>query len=213
MTLNSSQTRAVPIIVGSMGAVVLLALTWLMLVSPQLSAAESVRKETKSLAADNEMLGIKISGLKRLSGNLPKLQDELRTALASLPSDSALPELTRELTTIADATKVDLTNIDIGALTAAGTAGAPTGGASTQVAISVTANLTGPFAHLVSFLHKVESGERGATVTSAQLVASSVARTSSIDVSGGLTVQFTVYSSPMDDATLAEINKLLAATR
>ena len=92
---------------------------WFGAISPQLSSTSSLQAQTQSAQDENLALQSKISKLRRESATLPLLTSELRNLLAALPSDSGLPQFTRQVTAQAARQGVGLTSITVGSISAA----------------------------------------------------------------------------------------------
>jgi hypothetical protein len=108
---------------GAALAVLILAIGWFGLISPQRSSTSSLRAEADSAQAQNTVLAAKVAKLKQQNDGVGELKTELRTALGALPFDTGLPTFTRQVAGQATRSKVALTSISVG--TAATTAGAP----------------------------------------------------------------------------------------
>ncbi len=228
MSDQTRNPRTIRIAVGAASGLVLVAVSWLVLIGPQRSAAAQVRAQTQTVVSQNQLTALHNQSLAQQSKGLPALQSKLRAALTALPSGSGLPELTRDLTNFASSCSVTLAEIDVGAVSPVvapapivtpSTDGNVTDAPSTAVsstgeyAIPVTVTVNGSATKLTAFLARIETGSRGAVVGSAQITDSATARIASVDTNSTLTVQLTVYSAPLSGADLAGINRLLTASR
>jgi len=207
------QDRRVWIGGGLIAAFLVAIAGWFFAISPELSSADSLRSET----ANTEMLNIsaqaKLNALKNKSEHKDELVSSLRSALAALPADSGLPDLTRQVSAQASATHVTLTSITVGATTAVGApAGAPANVTSAGLsATAITLSTNGTLAQQVAFLHAVQvDGPRRALVTSVQLTPSSDAGSGSVDGASTWTIQLSVFSQPQTAQQRAQLDKLLA---
>ena len=229
-----AQDKRVWLAGGAVLAVLILAVGWLAVISPQLSSARTLRGQSDSARAQNAVLATKVAKLKRQNDNVGQLRTSLRNALAALPFDSGLPTFTRQLADQASESGVALSSITVGTAaatvttatapttTAAGsgtTAGtttaapAPAAAApAAMVSIPVTLLSTGSNKGQLAFLKAIQvGGPRRALVISTNVGTGSTAGGASIDKSSTMTTQLTIFSTPLDASARAQLLALLRA--
>ena len=229
-----AQDKRVWLAGGAALAVLIVAVGWLAVISPQLTSAHALHGQADSARAQNSVLAAKVAKLKRQNDNVGQLKQSLRSSLAALPFDSGLPTFTRQLADQATETKVALTSITVGsavapaappaapsASTATTSAGTTTGSAApvpaaaapaAVLAIPITLLSKGTNPAQLAFLKKIQvEGPRRALVTSTTLTSGASAGRASIDASAAMTTQLTIFSAPLDAAARAQLLKLLSA--
>lgn len=216
---------------GGVAAFVMLVAGWLLVISPQRDAAASLRSEAADGQVANAATASKIAALARLNQDPSLLATGLREALAALPSDSGLPEFTRQVTAQATAHDLSLSSIVVGGITAPspdadtsgttptdGTDPADTSTAGTSgsvlpagiVSIPITLISDGSAADQLAFLHAIRVvGPRVGLVTATQLSVPPTTGKASIEPDCTMTVSITVFSAVRDKAQQAEYAKLL----
>jgi hypothetical protein len=240
--MSSFQNRRMWIGGGAIAALLLAAIGWFLFISPELSSASDQHNQANAVRQQNEDLQQSLKTLQEKSARLGEYTSALRRALEALPSDSGLPEFTRQLSSQAHANGVTLTSVVVGGITAVAPATAPTvaptddsstptptdsaepttdATASAEPAtaagglysVQVTIQSTGSLAHQESFLHAVQvAGPRRALITATQLAPASGGKTSSLDAATNVTTQLTVFSAPQTPDQVAQLNKLLSGT-
>lgn len=210
------QSKGLWLIGGAGAAVVIAVAGWFGAISPQLSSTSSLQAQTQSAQDENLALQSKISKLRRESATLPLLTSELRNLLAALPSDSGLPQFTRQVTAQAARQGVGLTSITVGSISAANgkstVGGSGTSAADSNVfSIPVTLVSTGAATNQLAFLKAIQvDGPRRALVTSTQLTPSSGGNSKlPAGASITLTTQLSVFSAPLTPKQQAQFEKLL----
>jgi hypothetical protein len=199
---------------GAVAAVLIAAVSWFMVISPERSSTASLGTETNDAQLQNTLTQAKVTKLRLEAANVGKLQARLASALQALPKASGLPAFTRQLSAQAAATHVAVTSISIGAITTAnadGTAMRPGAAPATTTpgttaaataagsvfAIPVTVVSSGSFTHELAFLTAIQTlGPRRALVTSTQFAPGTGALAASLDTATTLTAQLTVFSAP-----------------
>jgi hypothetical protein len=206
---------------GTVAAVLVAAVAWMVVVNPKLSDASSLRSQTDAANTGNSVLQTKIDKLQQDKANLGALQKSLADAQAALPPDSGLAAFTRQIGEQAAAAHVTVTSITASAPAPVGGASpasaaaasdtattpaasssaapAPAAGASAATAphgayaIPVTIAVTGSQAADLRFLQGIQTGGgRAVLVTSTQLSGSGT------DATGGttLTIQLQAFAVP-----------------
>lgn len=119
---------------GAAGAVLLFAVAWFLLISPQNSETAGLHDQQVSTDAQIATLRHRLADLRTAQQNLPKYQAELAKDRAALPTAPALSDLLRELQAAGDAAGVTVT-----AMTAANPAAAAPGSRLQMVTVTVSA--------------------------------------------------------------------------
>jgi hypothetical protein len=227
--MRYAQNRRVWVGGGALAAVLLALIGWFALINPQLSSAASLRGQAGAAEQQNAQLQAKIAKLQRQNDDLAGLTSSLRDALAALPTDSGLPEFTRQLAQQAGHHRVNLTSMSVGSVTPAtaatasstassttatsgsSTSSAATGSAAGNLyAIQVTLISSGTARDQVAFLRAVQvDGPRRALVTAVQFTPTSGSSDGAIDGASTMTTQLTVFSAPLEPQAEAELDKLL----
>ncbi len=214
--MPATQLRRLWIGGAAFAALLIAAVGWLFVISPELSSASSLRTEASDSDWQNTMLQSKVNKLAQESKNVGALTSALSAAIAALPTSSGLSGFTRQLTSQATAYHVEIQSIAVGSVsvvTADGTATATDATSTTAAgqlyAVPVTVVSTGSLAHQVAFLHAIQAiGPRRALVSSVQVGASG-STSGSIDADDTATIQLTAFSAPQTPEQLAELKKLL----
>jgi hypothetical protein len=207
-------------------AVLIAAIGWLGVISPQLSKASALRGEAANVEQQNSVLGGKVKKLKDQNANIDSLTTALQNALDALPYDSGLPAFTRQLSRQAQQHQIVVTSIAVASITAAAIAdpgpttatspgtsagGTPAVAPGRLLAIPITLVSTGSLPHQLAFLTAIQSaGPRRALVTSTQLTPSSGSVIASLDASCTMTTQLTVFTAALSPQAQAQLEKLLS---
>ncbi len=178
-------------LLSALAALLILLAGWFLLISPKRSEAAALRAQTSTQLAANDQLRVKIANLKAQAANLPEERALLASIAKQLPDNPALPQLVRDLTSMATAANVDLksmapgtaspfqlpapaakgtttTGTTPGTTTPATTAGsAGPGGAQAPALfkITVTLQVQGTYVDIERFLNAAESSTRKMLVT------------------------------------------------
>lgn len=212
---------------GGVAAVMISALAWFMVVSPELSNASSLDEQTLAAQTQNITLQSKIHRLQADNANMDALVSSLRQARTALPVDSSLAEFTRQLSGYASQHGVGISGITAGepmALTtpagagtaaAAGAAAVPPPGASTAsatgrtYALPLTVVVKGAAANDLNFLAALQGpGKRAALVTGAQLTGDTTKRGAAMQ----LTVQLQLFVTPQASSPADDLLRRLSET-
>jgi Tfp pilus assembly protein PilO len=141
--------------------VFLVIVSYLLLIHPKMSEADSYRAQRVSTQQSNDQLRLNIAQLKAEYATLPAKQAELAVVQQQLPASPNLPTLIRNMTSMANESGVTLNSIAPAAPVAATTtAGGPT--TSGLYDIPVTLTVQGDFASNELFLQKVQTEMRRA---------------------------------------------------
>jgi hypothetical protein len=111
---------------GAIAALLIAAVAWMLLISPERSSASSLREETVSAQDQNNILRIKLAKLRKDNANLPKLAAEFKDVRAGLPTASAMTTFTRQLTAEATAHQLSLGGITVSSAKSVGAGGVTT---------------------------------------------------------------------------------------
>jgi hypothetical protein len=157
--------------------VALLVLTYLALVSPRRADADSLTEQTAAAEQANDATQLRTAQLRALYATLPQRRAELTTMIAQLPVTADIPGFVRSIDALAHSSGVVLNGITPAAATYLGAngAGAPAAaganGAATirPVAIPVTVVVRGPYFKAVTFLQRLQSGQRAFLVNNLQV--------------------------------------------
>jgi len=218
---------------GGVAGVVISALAWFMVISPELSDASSLDAQTVDSQTQNISLQSKLHRLQADNAKMDALVTSLQEARTALPVDSNLAEFTRQLSGYASANRVSISGITAGepaAMTSAApaaatapAAAAPAAGASAPAAapaagvatvspvgqlygLPLTVVVKGSATGDLGFLAAVQGpGRRAALVSGTQLTGDTTKRDGAMQ----LTIQLQVFVSPQPpgavDALLARL--------
>jgi Tfp pilus assembly protein PilO len=168
---------------GGAVAVILLAVAWFLLISPQNEETAGLRDQQVSTEAQITTLRHRLADLRAQQGNLPKYHAQLQQDRAALPTAPALSDFLRELRAAGDAV-----GVQVAAMTAAAPANVTAAGTKLQaVTVSVTAQgSTGALSQFIAQLQQVQP--RAALVDGVHL--------DSLGGSGVLSVTIRVFIAP-----------------
>lgn len=155
------------LLLAVLGAVLLIAVFWLLLFQPQRDRLAEVEEE---IAVQLDQQAQETSAINRLRGvrdEAPEVEAQLAAAEAIVPRDAALPAALRQLQLAADESGLVLRTITTGRPSAVAGDTAPG-----LAALSVQVQLSGAYFQVVDFLRRVEDptiSPRGLTWESASL--------------------------------------------
>lgn len=212
-------------------AIVLVVVSWFGLISPLRADTTLLRGQQTAVEQQNVVLSHKLDVLRSQKENMASLRASLRSADQALPSDSGLPDFTRQVSRQAAGAGVVLGSIAVGAVTPVGraaaaaapaapaaktptaTAAAGSATAGQLFAIPVTITTRGSAKAQFAFVKALEQvGPRRALITSAQFGPDAAATVASIDGGSTLTTVLTVFSAPLTPEALAARDKLIAGS-
>ena len=110
MTVRTQREKLV-IAGGAFGVALVAALSWLMIVSPELSSASNLRQQTDDAQTMNLMLLHQVSDLRAASAQLPAVRSQMNAEREALPTSAGIDTLTRQLAATAHATHVALASV------------------------------------------------------------------------------------------------------
>ncbi|MGX7680786.1 hypothetical protein ACSMXN_18015 [Jatrophihabitans sp. DSM 45814] len=203
---------------GIAGAVVLIAVAWFFAIHPQMGKTDDLKRQTADAQSQNAVQQSRTSKLKADNANINALAAALKEARAALPTDSGLPELTRQLAAQAAASSVQVVSITAGspavATGAAAGAASGTSGATVGSLFSIPMTLVsdGTAVRQQQFLAALQTvGPRRVLVTAVTLAPSGTGNTSSIDAGATMTITLQAFVSPQSDAAIAALARSAAA--
>ncbi|MEO7263037.1 MAG: hypothetical protein ABI047_17550 [Jatrophihabitantaceae bacterium] len=218
---------------GGVAAVVVSALAWFLVVSPELSNAASLDEQTVAAQTQNVSLQSKIHKLQADNANMDALVASLRQARTALPVDSSVAEFTRQLTGYASQHGVSLSGITAGepvSVTPAAPASAPVvapasapaAGSAASVppvgvstpspagqiyALPLTVVVKGAAANDLRFLAAIQGpGKRAALVSGSQLTGDTTKRGTVMQ----LTIQLQLFVAPQAPSAVDALLQRLA---
>jgi Tfp pilus assembly protein PilO len=210
MRSRLSDTR-VWLVGGALLALVIAAVGWTVFIGPQLSTTQDLRDQTVETQRANDLLQVKARSLEDKSTRMGQLTASLRAAEAALPSDSGLPDFTRQINAQATAAGVVITSVVVGA--PAPVAGAtPTSAAEGGVfSMPVTLESRGTLSAQITFLDAVRTlGARRVLVSSLQVSPGVGAKGASISGQSRLSTRLEIFSAPQTPAQTRQLKKLLS---
>lgn len=114
--MDRFQNKRIWIAGGALLAVLIVAASWFLAISPERSAAQSSRDDAANSRLAADVLRGKVHALQVKSRLLPKYTAALGKALETLPFDSGLPAFTRQVNAQAQQHNVQITSITVGAV-------------------------------------------------------------------------------------------------
>jgi Tfp pilus assembly protein PilO len=196
---------------GALLALVIAVVGWTAFIGPQLSATGDLRDETVETQRANDLLEVKARSLEDKSTRMAGLTSSLRAAEAALPSDSGLPDFTRQINAQAKAAGVVITSVVVGAP-------APVVGVtpdSTAVgglfSMPVTVECRGRLGDQIAFLSAVRTaGARRVLISSLQISPGVGSNAASISGAARLSTRLDIFSAPQTLAQTRQLKKLLS---
>ena len=172
-----------------LGSVVILAIGWLLLVSPKKGEAADLHEQATTQVVANATLETQLQVLRAQAKELPKKQAELAQVAAKIPDNPSLPSLIRALTAASTSAGVDFVSVTPGppaAVAAAAaaaqpqaaaaataqttpTAAAAKGAAGTLATIPVALNVVGDYFAVAQFISNLENLPRALRITALTL--------------------------------------------
>jgi Tfp pilus assembly protein PilO len=175
---------------GVLGAAVLLAITWFLLVTPQHTERDNLKDSVNVTQRQLSQLRQRIDKLQEEFAKLPQYKAELAKAQKALPATPALSDLLRELQDAGDATGVTVSGLNVGNLTPLTT----NGGQVYTLALSLTA--AGPIEKLNAFLDQLQQVQPRALLIST----ASLSRTTATSTTASMSLTLTAFVSPSSAA-------------
>lgn len=211
---------------GAAAGVVISALAWFMVVSPELSNASSLDEQTLTAQTQNVTLQSKIHRLQADNSNMDALVASLRQARTALPVDTGLADFTRQLSGYAAEYGVAISGITAGeptalTSTAPAAAAAPAAGSTTTTpgagaaasavgqlyALPLTVVVKGSAANDLRFLAAVQGpARRAALVSGTQLTGDTTNHGAAMQ----LTIQLQLFVAPQAPGAVDALLQRLA---
>ncbi|UQX89546.1 hypothetical protein M6D93_05935 [Jatrophihabitans telluris] len=218
--MTISQDRRLWLGGGVLAAVLLVAASWFLLISPTMSDTSSLKSQTTDGELQSTVLSGKLAKLKQQKDGIAALQSQLAGSLLALPTDSGLPALTRQLTQQAKnngvvlgsivVTGVSRTSPNGGSIVGAGTGSASAAGGLYAIPVSVVVG--GAVKNELAFLHSIQfDGPRTALVNATSFMPLAGTSSATLDRGAALTVQLTVYSAPKSPLQEKQLQQDVAA--
>jgi Tfp pilus assembly protein PilO len=174
---------------GAVAALILLAIAWFFLISPQYAQAASLNNQSAQAAVRLNVLRHKLVQLEQQNADLDKYQAQLAKDRQALPQASGIDDFLRELQAMGESTGVSVTGLAVGATTHVPAAG------SEVYALPLTLNATGDITKVTEFVRQLQlERPRAVLVTSAGVVPTS--QRPSITGPVNLTLNLRVYVAP-----------------
>lgn len=215
--MNAAKNDRVWMAGGGVGAVVIAALAWFAVVSPELSNAASLDEQTVAAQTQNVTLQTKLNRLRADNANLDVLLGSLKQARTALPVETGLADFTRQLSGYASQSAVTVSGITAGEPTSVSSAGAgavPAAGAAVSpagqtFALPLTVVVKGTAANDLRFLQAVQGPNRRAVLVSAtQLTGDATKQGTAMQ----LTIQLQLFVSPQAPGSAEALAKQVAGT-
>jgi len=125
---------------------------WFLVLGPQRAQAADLATQRNFVAQQNDERALSQAQLQSQLEQLPAQKAQLAAILASMPDDSELPQLLRQLESSAENTRVTLTSVVPGTAAAYDAASAP---GVVEVPVAVT--VTGSFAEVELYLKQLQA--------------------------------------------------------
>jgi Tfp pilus assembly protein PilO len=137
------------VIGGVLGAVALLAIGWLFLISPQNAQTSHLNDRAAAAELRLETLQRRLADLRQQSGNLPRYREQLARDRQALPTMAALSDFLRELQAAGDGAGVAVSGVNVGAPT-------PVTAAKQVFVLPITLTASGTAARLNQLLDQLQ---------------------------------------------------------
>ncbi len=171
---------------GVLGAAVLLAVSWLFLISPEHAQRDSLNTEAASAEARLTQLQKRLGDLRKENDKLAEYKARLVKDRQALPTTPALSDLLRELQIAGDLTSVSVSGLNVGNITPLTTA------AGQVYTLALSLNATGTIDKLNAFLDQLQQVQpRALLINTAAL-----SRTSVTTNSASLSLTLNAFVAP-----------------
>ena len=182
--MNMSKSR-ITTVLGSLGLLVLVALSWLLLLSPRLGRASEINDRTGTVQSQNSVLGKDIAALKAQVAGLDQEKTKAQEVALAFPATADLDNLFRQVKQAAASAGLSPTAITsltegtpglvpanaVGGPVAGGGVGLTTTGGVKLASMSFSVSATGDFGALVRFLGNLETMPRAYVVKTTTVAA------------------------------------------
>lgn len=132
-------------------AVVLIVVSFMFLIRPQMDQAAELREEAENLRVQQQQVRGQITALARVRETSPTIEAELAAISAIIPQDPALPSALRQFQMAAQDSGVTINSMSPSAPTSAGINEAPN-----LASISWSLSIEGGYFQVVDFLRRLE---------------------------------------------------------
>ena len=122
-----SQAERLWLLGGGVATILITAMAFLLLISPQRSATDRVHSKLSGVQARNAILEQRLAQLRQQNKNLASFERELATARQALPTTSNVSDFLRSLQALGGQTQTEVTALGVSAPSAIPTAPAATG--------------------------------------------------------------------------------------
>ncbi len=135
---------------GAASAVLLLAIGWFLLISPQKAQTSSLQDQTAASELRLSSVQHRLAELRRQNKALPRYRAQLARDRDALPATSGLSDFLRELQAAGDSAGVSVRGVNVGAPSEV------TGAATPVYALPITVTAAGDMAPLGRFLDQLQ---------------------------------------------------------
>lgn len=179
------RTAPATIALGTGGLLLLVALSWVFVLSPKLGALADTSEQSTALQDSNLSMTVQLAGLRELADDVAKMQQKGDALALVIPATANQPGFFRAVTTAAQNAGLPasaLTSVSPGvpvlpvapapAVVEEGAAAVPAAAPEPQVAVQeISINIDGSYDQLATFLDNLESMDRALLVQSIDLSA------------------------------------------
>lgn len=181
---------------GSLAAVALAALSYLLLISPQNTETTDLQAEIDGVNTQVALAQARIAQLRKDNEQLGEYKATLDAQRQALPTSTALSDFLRQMQDAGEQTRVSVTSVN------AGTAGEVTAAGASIRVLPVTLTVTGSANGQIAFLDQLQQTvPRAVLIIGANLVPGDTATSLADDVTMSLTVQIFVAPDPVTAGT------------
>ncbi len=195
--MRTGRTDQLWMIGGALGAIALLAIGWLLFISPQKGQTAKLRDQED--AAQQRLIALehRLAQLRQQNRDLPRYQARLARDRQALPMVSGLSDFLRELQVMGDSTGVNVSGLVVGSPIKA------TGATGQVFALPVTLTAAGATTKLDQFLDQLQRVQPRAVLITNANTAPAVQGASFAD-SVTLTLSLRVFVAPAASAGEAQ---------
>lgn len=140
------------ILLTAVVTVLVLALYWMFLLSPQRDELAEVNASIEAARLEQQSLTSQINSLREIRARAPEVEARLAATEALIPSDPALPALVKNLQRAADEAGLIMQSVSPGTPDPVSLEGLPAGAAE----MSLSLEMTGSYFQIVDFLRRIE---------------------------------------------------------
>lgn len=146
---------------GALAAAVLLALGWLVMISPERATAAELRVQTEATEISLIKLRHRLAELQEQNGRLGEYQAQLDAHQLALPASTAVPELLRQLQRNGSRADVTVSGVSVGT---------PVPAKGTVTALPISLTVTGTATNVEKFVVELQDvGPRAVLINTAAL--------------------------------------------